>query len=235
MINYVGVAKGQYTYVIGVFNDPINNKIVHAQRANFEAVKFLALNRIYNKMARYNEVEKLVANVKSRYRHWEPMLNADMNRTLAMSVGIAMIVLEKFDDALYFIKKGIQDYREGGREESVAVGQLLLLLISYSLNNSKLFDAQYKSTYAYFYKRQKKRPFQATLMQCFQKTFYLQDRKEKELLLARCLESLEKSGHDKVQQSVFNIFNFPGWITSRLQRISYRQYVERLHKSKHAA
>lgn len=235
MINYVGIARGEFAFVIGAFNHPVNQQVSKVHQANFEAIKFLALNKIYNKTARYGEVEKLIDHVKSRYRHWEPMLNADMNRTLTMSVGIAMVVLEKYDDALYFIRRGISYYRAGGREETVAVGHLLLLVVCYAANNSRLFDAQYKAAYGYFYKRQKKHSFQAAIMQCLQKTFYLPNRRDREQFFTRCLASLEKTGSDKVQQSVFNIFNFPGWLTARMQGITYRQYVERAYRARHAA
>ncbi len=235
MINYSGVLKGEFDYVEKVFNDPINASIGNAQRANFEAVRFLALNKIYNKTARYNEVEKLIANVKSKHGQWEPVLNADMNRTLTLSVGIASLVLERYNDALYFIKKGVNSYREGTREEQAAMGQLLLLLITYSLNNVRLFDAQYRSTYNYFHKRQKKRPFETILAQCFHRTFYMKDKKEKMAVFQSTLEALEKTKNDKVQQMAFNIFNFPGWLHAMIQRIPYRQYVQKHVRSRNAA
>src|SRR4030095_7335742 len=53
MINYAGILNGSYGYVEEIFNDPINEMVGHAHRANFEAIKYLALNKIYNKMARY--------------------------------------------------------------------------------------------------------------------------------------------------------------------------------------
>jgi hypothetical protein len=227
MINYAGILDGRFSYVEKVFDDPVNSCIGNAQRANFEAVKFLALNRIYNKTAQYAQVEKLIAYVKSRYKLWEPVLNADMNRTLTLSVGIASLVLENYNDAVFFIKRGISDYRGGGREEQVAVGQLLLLLAAWCTDNARFFDAQYKTTYSYFYKRQKKRPFESALMQCFHKTFYLKDRKEKLLVFRRTLETLEAESHDKIQKRAFNIFNFPAWLQSKIEKIPYRQYVQK--------
>src|SRR4030095_14811790 len=86
MINYAGILNGSYGYVEEIFNDPINEMVGHAHRANFEAIKYLALNKIYNKMARYLEVEKLVASMKLKYKLWEPVLNTDLNRTLNLSL-----------------------------------------------------------------------------------------------------------------------------------------------------
>lgn len=74
MINYAGILQGSYDYVRTVFNDPLNKLLDEPiQRANFEAIKYLALNKILNKTARYDEVKKLVTQMKNRYLSWEPL------------------------------------------------------------------------------------------------------------------------------------------------------------------
>jgi len=227
MINYAGILHGSYQYVEDIFNDSLNAMVGEAQRANFEAIKYLALNKIYNKTARYTDVEKLVGFMKAKYKQWEPVLNADLNRTLNLSLGIASFVLEKYNDAFYFTKRGLAYFRDGAREEHASVANLLLLLITYSLNNARLFDAQYRSTYFYFNKRQKKHPFETALVQCLHRTFYMKDPAGKKAYYQRTLSLLEKSKDDPVQQMMFNIFNYPGWLSSRIQRIPYREFVRK--------
>ncbi len=227
MINYAGTLHGSYEYVEDVFNLTINNQLQDkTQRANFEAVKYLALNKVYNKTARYKDVEKLVKSMKTKYRLWEPVLNAELNRTVSLSLGIASFVLEQYDDALYFTKRGAIYFKDGTREEHSAVAQVLLLLIAYSLNNARIFDAQYRSTYTYFYKRKKKHPFETALVQCLRRTFYMKDAKSKIEEYKKALEVFIQNKEDNVQQQSFAIFNYPGWLTSKIRRISYRQYVE---------
>jgi hypothetical protein len=236
MINYTGILHGDYRYVMDAFNDDINNLIQDpAQRANFEAVKYLALNKIYNKTAKYKDVETLVQFMKTKYRLWEPALNSDLNRTVNLSLGIACFVLEQYNDALYFTKRAITYFKDGTREEQVAVAQILLLLIAYNLNNSKLFDSQYKGTYTYFYKRKKKHPFETALVQCLHRTFYMTDSREKITEYQKALQVFDQNQDDIVQKMTFSIFNYPGWLISKTQRISYRQYVERKVKTEAAA
>ena len=68
MVNYVGVMQGAYDYVELVFNDKVNGQIGdEVQQAHFEAIKYLALNKVYNKTARYGEVAKLVGNMKTKF------------------------------------------------------------------------------------------------------------------------------------------------------------------------
>lgn len=232
MINYAGVLNGSYNYVTDIFNDEVNLTITEpAQRANFEAIKYLALNKIYNKTARYDKVEKLVSFMKSKYKLWEPLLNSDLNKTTNLSLGIGCFVLEQFEDALYFTKRAITYFKEGTREEHSALAQILLLLITYNLNNPKLFDAQYNSTYTYFYKRKKKHPFETALVQCLHRAFYIKDNKSKIAEYQKALRVFEQNKDDLVQQMTFTIFNYPGWLISKVQQIPYRQYVERKVKS----
>jgi hypothetical protein len=227
MINYAGILNQSFQYVEDTFNHPLNEQIKEpAQKANFEVIKYLALNKIYNKTARYDKVEKLVSSMKLLYPQWEPELNSDMNRTANLSLGIGCFVLENYSDALYFIKRGLNWYREGAREEHSAIGHILLLLASYNLNNSRIFDAQYRSTYSYFYKRKKKHPFETALVQCLHRTFYMKDNKTKTEEFKKTLEVFEKNKNDVIQQMAFSIFNYPGWLISKVQRIPYRRYVE---------
>lgn len=228
MINYAGILNGSYEYVTNAFNDDINDLVQEpSQRANFEAIKYLALNKIYNKTARYEDVEKLVHFMKLKYRQWEPALNSDLNRTVNLSLGIACFVLEQYADALYFTKRSITYFKDGTREEHSAVANILLLLITYNLDNSRLFDAQYKATYTYFYKRKKKLPFETSLVQCLHRTFYMNDNKSKIKEYQKTLEIFDQNKDDIVQQMTFSIFNYPGWLMSKVQRVSYRQYVEK--------
>ena len=229
MVNYVGVMNGAYDYVEQVFNHPTNDLITEeVQKAHFEAVKYLALNKVYNKTARYKEVAGLIANMKTKYTRWEPLLNPEMNRTVCFSLGIASFVLDNYTESLQFIKRGVTYFKDGTREEQFIFAHLFLLLILYNMNNAKLFDAQYKSTYAYFYKRGKTHSFEKILMHCFHDTFYLNSYKEKAVEFRKAVEELE-SNQDKsdVQRHTLNIFNFHGWLLSQVQRIPYKEYVRK--------
>jgi hypothetical protein len=228
MINYAGILEGDYEFVLHTFSHPVNQLIKEpAQKANFEVVKFLALNKIYNKTARYDEVEKLMQVIKIDYKQWEQVLNADLKKTVNISIGIASFVLEQYNDALFYIKRGISYFREGTREEQTAVANILLLLTCYCINNSKLFDAQYRATYNYFYKRKIKQPFETALVQCLHRTFYMKDIKSKADEYHKALSVFERNKDNVIQQINFSIFNYYGWLVSRAERIPYRQYVER--------
>lgn len=227
MINYAGVLNGQYDYVEDAFNHSCNNLLTEpVQKANLEVIKFLAFNKIYNKTARYDRVEALINEAKKKIPGWEPLLNADMNYTANLSIAIASFALEDFNDSLYYSKRAFSYFKTGTREELSDIAQLLLLLITYNMNNVKQFEAQYRSTYGYFYKRQKKYPFETALVQCLHRSFYMTNYTSRIKEYKKALDIFEENKNDVVQKMTFKIFNYPGWLNSRIQRISYRQYVE---------
>ena len=236
MVNYAGALHRSYDYVEFVFKHKINEVIDdEVQQANFEVVKFLALNKVFNKTARYTEVASLTENMKANYPRWEPLLNAELNRTVCFSLAIACFVLDNYAESLQFIKRGATYFRDGTREEQFIFANLFLLLIQYKINNTKLFDAQYKSTYAFFYKKGKIQPFEKILMHCFHDTFYLTSHTEKSKLFQKTVDALMSNIGNELQKQILNIFNFQGWLISQVQRITYKEYVQKKYQQERIA
>ncbi len=226
MINYCGIQCGDFEFVSMAYADKSNQLLNDSiLTINFEAYRFLALSRIFNKTANYQAVKHLLYTSKNKIAEWEPFLNMDINRTLQLSSGISFFVLEDYDHALSFIKGAVTYITAGIRKELFSVGQMLLLLITYSMNNEKLFEAQYRTTYGFFYKR-KKHAFEKAVMECLRRTFYMTDNKEKIKEYQKAIAIINQNSDDIFQRNIFTIFNFFGWLESKVQRISYRRYVE---------
>jgi hypothetical protein len=96
--------------------------------------------------------------------------------------------------------------------------------------NPKLFEAQYKSTYAYLYKKKKLDQFEKILIHCFYDSFYLQSQKEKKADFEKAVQQHENNSARDMQASILNIFNFKGWLQSQAQRISYKEFVKRKYQ-----
>ena len=232
MINYAGILHGDYGYVTAVFNDPLNEQLTDPSlRTYFEVTRSLAMNKVFNKTARYEEVNRLLISMKKNYDGWAPFLNEELNSTLCFSMGVGYFVTEQYEDALYFTRRAISAYPKGTRDEHHVVGQLLLLLITYCMNHPRLFDAQYRNSYLFFYKRRKKKVFESAILQCLHRSFYMTESKKKSEEYQKALELIFANKTDSVQLRAFAIFNFEGWLNSRIQRISYRQYVEKKVKA----
>ncbi len=229
MLNYIGTPLGKFKEVEAGFNDPFNDKITDPiLHAEFEALKYLTLNKLYHKMARYKEVADLITYFKSHHDKWENKLNVETNRDVYISCAISCFVLENYNDALFFIKRGLLYFKDNTRVERVSLAQLFLLLIVYNMNHVKLFEAQYRSTYNYFYKKKNKHPFEKIIIQCLHGTFYQTNYANKVKEYKKALDLLEQNSDNEIQKKVFAMFNFPRWLNSRIERVSYQQKVRLL-------
>ena len=58
------------------------------------------------------------------------------------------------------------------------------------------------------------------------RSFYLTDKQIKIKEYKKALKVFEENKDDAVQQITFKIFNYPGWLISKVKNIPYRKYVE---------
>ena len=229
MINYAGIASGDFAFVQAVFEDSITKQIKDkTNSANFKAIRYITLSKIYHKTAQYNEVDKLVSQIKKEYKEWASLLNAELHMTLQNSIAISCFVLEQYEDAFYYCKNAYTSYRKSVRQESSAFTQIFLLLIHFEMKNHRLFESQSKNTSSYFKKKAQQHPFEKIMVSCLIKAFYLPSYSERKALFQATLEKLREKSDNNVQKAAFNIFNYPRWLQSKIERISYRQYVESL-------
>ncbi len=229
MINYAGVACGNLAYVKLAFDDAIHSSIKDkTNKANFQTIRWITQSKIYHKTAQYNEVDKLVSVIKKEYKVWAPLLNAELNMTLQNSIAISCFVLENYEDAFYYCKNAFTSYRKSGRQESSAFTQIFLLLIHFEMNSERLFESQLKNTSSFFKRKKEQHPFEKIMINCLGKAFYLQSYEEKKALFESTLQKLEEKKGNKVQKAAFNIFNYPRWLQSKIERVTYRAYVESL-------
>lgn len=229
MINYAGIACANFSLVQKLFEDPVLENIKDATNtANFKTIQWLTLSKIYHKTANYKMVEVLVGTMHKEYNSWVPLLNAEQNKTLHTSLSISCFALEMHEQAYHYCKLSLDEFRKNVREESSAFAHLFLLLISYEMNNMKLFEAAQVNTNAYFYKKKKQHPFEKIISSCLAKSFYLTNISEKNNHYESALLQLEQMKENAVQQAAFKIFNYPRWLQSKIERMNYRQYVEKI-------
>ena len=231
MINYCGVQCHDFDFVTKAYSDSLNQLLEdEILKANFEAYRFMAMNRVFNKTGNYNAVQQLINRSKNSISKWEPFLNDDINRTVHISAGISFFVSEDYDHALSFAKGAVTYITEGVRKELFSFGQIFLLLITYCMNNERLFEAQYRATYGFFYKRNK-HAFEKAIIDCLRQTFYVTDNKERFEKYKKAITIIEENEKDNFQKNIFTVFNFKGWLESRVLRISYKKYVEQKIKA----
>ena len=223
---YTAIMAGAYQQLITTLNHPAHDAINNSTKYNtFETIKYLGLNRAYNKLGNYDKVATLLTNIKQRENECKNCVWTEMNVTLYLSIGISCFVLEQHDDAFYYIKNASHQFDNQTRKEHLSFAFLFLLVICIEKKDYALFEIQYNSTYSFFYRKEAPLPFEKAIMQALRKVALLINEEEKILLYENLYHSLLKTKDNTIQQDVFSIFNFPLWIKSKIDKILYRKLV----------
>lgn len=223
---YAAVLSKDISKIESIMMHPANGTFKSdTHKAYFEVIKHLALNRVYNRMGAYEKVALVVAQIKLNVDRWKQHVNIELIRTLYLSAGIAFFALRQFEESYYFVKQSLLLFNDQSRQEQFSFAYLFLLLICYERKEPYLFELQYKSSNAYFNRNKAALTFEKVTLQRLYKAFHAKSFKEKSLQLSMLLEELIKNENDLIQIQVFNLFNIPGWIQSKLQKVDYRDWV----------
>lgn len=227
LFNYTGVQSKIYKQVERVMLTASQIELPnYAHQYYCETIQHLALMRIYHKMACYDKVSDITKLMKKKINLWQTTINDELSRTMYLSLGISCFVLGEYDDAFYYIKTGILYFNDHTREEHFSFAYLFLMLICFEKKDYVMFDNQYTNTYNYFYRQEKPLPFEKLILQALNRAIKPIAQKEKIEIFNNLLNELDQHQHDRIQQSVFQFFNVPRWLESKIQNIPYRKWVE---------
>jgi hypothetical protein len=212
--------------VQGAINHPCNNLLVSDyEKYNFKTIQFRCLNRMYNKKGDYNKVAQLIETHRKEIENWLLYCNAEYKMLLINSIGVSSFVLNKFDDAFYYFRQYNESFNKTTRKELQTFGYLFLTVISYELKNDMLFDSSYNNAYKHFHSYQNPLVFEKIILHLLKLTYKNKKAKDSKAKMEKVLEQLEESKNDPTQQMIFNYFNFPRWIRSKMQNKDYKDLV----------
>lgn len=222
---YAAMHLGRFNEIEAVYHHSSNKHI--KDRYNhyyFTVLKYLTFLRINHKKGNYPGVSKLLKKMKPHIPEWKEYLPPDLQRPLLMSVSISCFVLDDLDEADAYARQALLLFNDDMRADQARVTHLFLLLICYETKNEWIFRNQFQACYQYFYRNKTFSNFEKEIMSVLKKTFPYRRNDKNLSLLKTSLISLNKN-NSNVKKEVCHIFNFPGWIASRIGGIAYRDWV----------
>jgi hypothetical protein len=224
---------GMYSDVAFLLNkfDEVHSAIDHTcnnlltnnyAKYNFQAIQFRCLNRMYNKKGDYDKVETLITNHEKDISHWLLFTNAESKLLLINSIGLSSFILKKYDDAFYYFKQFNESFNKIIRKELQTLGYLFLTVITYELKNDIQFESCYNNAYKHFYRHNNPLLFEKIILHLLKATFRNRNANESIEKMKSVLAELDANKHDPTQQMIFNYFNFPRWIRSKILGKDYK-------------
>lgn len=223
---YAAIRLRRFNEIKEVYHHPANKNLkdIH-NRYYFEVLKYLTFLRISHKGGDYNEVARLLKKIKPGISEWMKYIQPDLQRPLLMSVAISCFVLDDLLNADAYARQTLLLFNDNMREDQARVTHLFLLLLCYETKNEWVFRNQFQACYQYFYRNRSFSNFEKGIMEVLKKTFPYRRNERNLSLLKNTLASLNKN-NSKIKKEICNIFNFPGWIESRIEGIHYREWVQ---------
>ena len=191
----------------------------------FSVLKYLSFLRIRHKTGDYTAVARLLKEIIPQIPQWMEDLSPDLQRSLLMSASISCFVLDDAKNAGAYARQTLLLFNNNMRPDQAHVTHLFLLLLCYEAKHEWMFLNQFRACYQYFYRHQSFSRFEKEIMGLLKKTFPYR-RNEKNLRLFKAALVQLNKNNSRIKRDVCHIFNFPGWIASRIQGIAYRDWVQ---------
>lgn len=221
---YAAIHLRKFRKVEALYQHTCNKQIKDRFNINyFNVLRHLSFLRICHKEGNYAGVSGLLKKLRPFANEWRAFLQPDIQRPLSMA--ISYFVLDNFQEADGYARQALLFFQEDVRSDQARVTHLLLLLICYEMKNEWTFDNQYKACYQYFYRNKFISNFEKDLMNALKKTFPYR-RNEKNLELLNSTLNRLNLNKTRIKEEVCHIFNFPGWIASRIEGKIYRNWVQ---------
>lgn len=226
LYNYANAAIRirRFTEAEKLYHHPVNKLIKDEYHLRYFTIlkyhTFLRMSLVSGDFARVN---KLLNKLKPFLISRNGKLQADLQRPLLMSTAISSFVMEKFQDADAFARQSLTLFPDKIGTHNAGATHLFLLLVCYEMKDEWLFQIQFKTCYQYYYRQKCFSGFEKELMSMLKKTFSLKHSEKAIGLLRNSLSRLDKI-NCKAKQEICSLFNFPAWISSRIEGMSCRDY-----------
>jgi hypothetical protein len=229
---YAAIMANDHSKIEHFMKMPADSKMLLPSDVSYiQTIQHLALNRYYNRTGQYDQVALIIASIKKQFPTWANHINTELKRTLLGATGISYFVLQNYEDAFHFTKNALLLFNDEARIEQISFLHLFIVIICCEWNNQRLFDIQYKSSYTYFSKNRTKDDFERKLLVYFSKLFYANSSANKKKTLEQTQLFIKKHEQEHRIHMIFNYFNIPGWIASKIQNKDYKEWVQLQHKT----
>jgi tetratricopeptide (TPR) repeat protein len=223
----IGILLNQFDTVFEAINHPCHDMpLSDYANATLGIVRFRCKNRIWNKTAEFEKVDALINQIKPELETWLNHCTIETKTLLMASISISCFTLKNYSDSLYYIKQSIFTFNKATRKEFQSFVYLLGVLIAYEQNNAMVFDNTYHSAYIHFYKSKNALSFEKIILQLLKQTYAKKGTKASIEKMKTVLAQLDANSQDYIQQYIFNFFNFPRWIRSKIEKKNYADMVK---------
>ncbi len=180
---------------------------------------------LYNSIGHFDQAMALVPKIEEGLARFEGRLSKLREAHFIISVAVAYYGAGKFQLALKWATRLLNDSEIGENEWIYAVAQVFGLILHIELNHLDVLPYVGRSVQRYLKTRNRSYQFENVFLKFAEKISKAEDVKTIHPLYEELYEHLKKLDEDEFEKTAFEYFDFPAWAESKAKNISFREIV----------
>jgi hypothetical protein len=180
---------------------------------------------LYNSIGHFDQAMKLVPKIEEGLTRFEGRLSKLREAHFIISVAVACYGAGKFQLALKWTTRLLNDSEIGENEWIYAVAQVFALILHIELNHLELLSYVGRSVQRYLKTRNRSYQFENVFLKFAEKISKADDVKTIHPLYEDLYEHLKQLDEDPFEKTAFEYFDFPAWAESKAKNKSFREIV----------
>ncbi|MEO5645784.1 MAG: hypothetical protein ABIQ40_13800 [Bacteroidia bacterium] len=180
---------------------------------------------LYNSIGHFDKAMALVPKIEEGLIRFEGRISKLREAHFIISVAVAYYGAGKFQQALKWTSRLLNDPEIGENEWIFAVAQVFALILHIELNNFDVLPYVGRSVQRYLKTRNRAYQFENVFLKFAEKISRADDVKTIHPLYQELSENLKKLDEDHFEKTAFEYFDFPAWAQSKAEHVSFRELV----------
>jgi hypothetical protein len=191
---------------------------------------YLAELRILEKKGEYERAIERIGEVVDGMELNEGKFNKEQELLFMNTIASVYFGAGDFKKSLHWNNRILNDNEPNLRQDIYSYARLFNLVVHYELGNYDLLEYIVKSTYRYLSKRQRDHELEVMILNSMKKLARNAGSDDEKEILLEFKAGLNDQLKKDTDQIILEYFNFPAWIDSKIEGVSFVKVLQRKNK-----
>lgn len=184
---------------------------------------YLAELRIYEKKGEFEKAIEIVDDIVNGIESSEGKVNKEQELLFMVSIASVYFGAGNYKESLQWLNRVLNDNEPNLRQDIYSYARLFNLVVHYELGNFDLLEYINKSTSRYLTKRQRNHQLEIMILNYMKTLSRMAGKPEQIDVFKEFKKEIEAYKHSSTDQVIFDFFNYPVWLDSKIEGISFRE------------
>lgn len=183
--------------------------------------------RLYEKSGSYNEAFEIIDRIEERLENAPGRINKEQELLFISTIALVCFGAGRYKESLHWLNRVLNDNEANLRQDIYSYARIFNLVVHYELGNFELLEYVIKSTSRYLNKRQRDFELELTILNFMKRLARKTGGHSQERIFREFQTALNRHFQNGTDQIMLEYFNFPAWVESKLEGISFLEACSR--------